>query len=140
MVINILFYKGVGFISKIIQLFTDSEFSHVAFRINDYLIDTDIFRSVKVYDIKELDGKFEEVKIPINQMYKYELLMEYLTETRKPYDYRELLRWLLKFIPDNFNSDNCVEFVVNGLNQSEITKIDNKSYSPQELYYILKLK
>lgn len=138
MKISVVFLYGTSLLSRLVRFFSRGRFSHCGFKISNSLIDIDAFRSVEVSLFHYKENEYEEIEYELT-LEQYRKLKSYINSNKnKEYDYIELVRYFFSFIPDDRRKKNCVEFVIDGLKKIDILDIENKSYSPEQLYKILK--
>jgi hypothetical protein len=97
---DIVLYRGKGFLSKCVQFFTKSEYSHAAMVVsNDLVIESNWYKISNVKKIKYNKDIVEiyRYKYGLNKNQKYSLLEESYSFLNKWYDYGQIYGYVLEF-------------------------------------------
>ena len=142
--IAIVFADGGSFFSKVVKWFTNSEWSHVAIRIDNHIYESQDFKGVVKTPVEEFTARYiktEEVYVRgINRgRFVKETLRSYLANTG--YDWKRIIGyWLdIPWLKDK-NKLTCDEYVAKVLELSgkKIYKyVPERGLSPQTLWAIL---
>lgn len=133
---QIFFVVGTSKIAKMVELF-DGEFSHVAMAISkDKVIETNwnIRSRVKKPDYKH----YAKVNLNLTSKQKYLIVNNYKKYLNKPYDFIQILGFILKKNLNNKRKLICSELVYDLLTDAEVLDGSLKgNVTPNELYKLL---
>lgn len=148
---NLLFYKGDGLISRVIQKVTKSEYSHVALVLDDFhLLETDWKYPVSIRHIMYVKSDYDVYEFDFNITPEQEIvLLRFIyNELNRKYDWKFLItRWFnIMFkskVKDDHLSYTCDDLIYEAFLQIGIRLVENKGkLTPQTLSnskYITKL-
>lgn len=139
---SLLFYKGNSFVSKIIKLFTKSDYSHVAMVLDEYhVIETDWRFPVSIRHIKynKTDYHIYHLNIELTQEQEECIKKFIYEEIDKKYDLKFFFtRWFKIMFDcktyDDVNAYTCDDLIYEAFLRAGIKLVENKDeMTPQTL-------
>jgi uncharacterized protein YycO len=129
---DLLFYKGKGMLSRIVESVTDSPYSHVALILDSlHVVETDFFRPVNIYHISYPKGSYDIYRAEGLSSQQAQRIIEYtMTVLGQDYDLIQSLSHLTNrcfgFPLVNFQHlKNCSELVDLAFKHAGFPLLDN---------------
>lgn len=114
---DIILFKGKGFISKMVQFFTKSNYTHAAMMISDkQMIEANWYKKVNIvdfiYDVDIMEVYRYKEKLDINQT--IQIVQNSYTMLDKYYDYSQVISYVFEFfLGKHFNNPfNLGNFII----------------------------
>ena len=140
-IIKFHFYKGTGFVSKLIKWRTISKYSHVAIEINNRIIEAKEGQGVIARVPSCLTNKeFDTIEIKVVDKVKFNAFYDFLVlQIGKPYDWEAIFNFIKNWDKENPNKWFCSE-LGDTVFSFLITKWEKEKnlVSPELLYHRLK--
>ena len=135
-------YKGTGFISKLIMLFSNGKFSHISIIIDGLMYEASMNKGV-IMSLYTGDGGYETEtrEVKITDKNKAEVVKFLESQIGKKYDYRGIYAFLMPLAKPKMGSWYCSELAMVSLGKA-LGKPDiyeEQLVSPQEFWNILEL-